>query len=68
MLNELLKGNIELSRLDIFMNTALTVLGKHALIKKCSVMGNESPFMSKSLKKEIMKRSRLRNKFLKNQN
>ena len=68
MLNELIKGNIELSRLDIFMDTALTVLGKHAPIKKRSVRGNESPFMSKPLKKEIMKRSRFKNKFDKQQN
>ena len=66
LLNELMKGNIEISRLDIFTNTALRILGYHAPVKKRSVRGNESPFMSKSLKKEIMKRSRLRNNFLKN--
>ena len=65
---KVLKGNIEISRLDIFMSTALNVLEKHAPIKKRYVRGNESPFMSKPLKKEIMKRSRLKNKFLKDQN
>ena len=50
------------------MSTALNVLGKHAPIKKRSIRGNESSFMSKPLKKEIMKRSRLKNKFLKDQN
>ena len=51
-LNELEKGDIEISRLDIFMSTALNVLEKHAPIKKCSVRGKESPFMSKPLKKD----------------
>ena len=34
LLNELMKGDIEISRLDTFMNTALNVLEKHAPIKK----------------------------------
>ena len=39
-------------------------LEKHApLIKRC-VRANQSPFMNKKLSKEIMKRSRLRNKSL----
>ena len=37
---------------------------KHAPLKKRYVRANQSPFMNKKLSKEIMKRSRLRNKFL----
>ena len=39
-------------------------LDKHASLKKRCVTANQSPFMNKKLIKEIMKRSRLRNKFL----
>ena len=39
-------------------------LDKHAPSKKRYVRANQSPFMYKKLSKEIMKRSRLRNKFL----
>ena len=66
LLNELTKGQIPIPRLDIFIGTALQILGSHAPMKQKSVRANESPFMTKKLKKEIMNRSRLRNKFLKN--
>ena len=39
-------------------------LDKHAPLKKRYVRANQSPFMYKKLSKEVMKRSRLRNKFL----
>ena len=39
-------------------------LDKHAPLKKRYVRANQSPFMNKKLSKEMMKRSRLRNKFL----
>ena len=39
-------------------------LGKYAPLKKRDVKANQSRFMNKILSKEIMKRSRLRNKFL----
>ena len=65
LLNELMKGKIEISRLDIFTRTALHILGNHAPVKQKSVRANESPFMTKTLKKEIMNRSRLKNRFLK---
>ena len=35
------------------------------LLKKCYIRANEAPFMNKVLKKAIMKRSQLRNAFLK---
>ena len=37
---------------------------RHAPIKKRYVRANQAPFMNKTKYKEIMKRSRLRNKFL----
>ena len=43
----------------------MNVLNKHAPRKKKIVRGNQVPFMTKDLSKEIMKRSRLCNKFLK---
>ena len=48
-----------------FENTYLSVLNKHAPCKQKLIRANESPFMNKHLKKSIMSRSRLRNKFLK---
>ena len=40
-------------------------LNMYALLKKKYIRGNNSSFMNRILSKEIMKRSRLRNKFLK---
>ena len=42
------------------------LLNKHAPQKKIYVMGNQSPFMNKTLSKAIIQRSKLRNLFLKN--
>ena len=39
-------------------------LDKHAPLRKIYVRTNQSPFMNKTLNKEIIRRSRLRNKFL----
>ena len=40
------------------------ILQKHAPLKKRYVMANQAPFIDKNNNKHIMKRSRLRNKFL----
>ena len=48
-----------------FCNISKNVLNKHARRKKENVRGNQMLFMTKDLSKEIMKRSRLRNRFLK---
>ena len=50
------------SLLDIFVSC----LDKHAPLKTKKVRGNQSSFMSKSLRKAIMTRSALRNKYIKN--
>ena len=44
----------------------MKLLNKHAPWKKKFVRGNQMPFITKDLSKEIMKRSRTRNRLLKN--
>ena len=39
---------------------------RHALWKKKYIRGNQSPFVKKTLHKEVIKRTKLRNNFLKN--
>ena len=41
---------------------------KHAPIKRIHIRANEAPFMTKDFHKAIIKRSKLRNKFLKSKN
>ena len=48
-----------------FKETILSVFNKHAPIKNKYIRANEAPFMIKLLHIEIMRRSRLRNKYLK---
>ena len=52
--------------LQRFCDINLQVLNQHAPQKIKYVRGNQMPFMTKQLSKEIMKRSRLRNNFLRN--
>ena len=49
---------------NLFKETVNTILEKDAPTKKKYVRANQAPFITKTLSKEIMKRSRLRNKFL----
>ena len=67
LLNELSRFKIETSRLQIFVNTVLKALTKNAPVKKCYIRAKEASFMEKIIKKAIMKRSQLRNVFLKKQ-
>ena len=48
-----------------FENTFLNVLDKHAPFKKKLIRANHAPYMTKALRKAIMRRSELRNKYLK---
>ena len=50
---------------DDFSNLFKTITDKHDLIKQKKVRGNNAPFMTKELRKAIIDRSRLRNKYLK---
>ena len=51
-------------KFESFKNIVDKILEKHALMKKRFVRANQAPFVNKKISKEIMKRSRLRNKFL----
>ena len=44
----------------------MEILDKHAPLKTKYIRANDQPFVTKELRKEHMKRSRLRNKYLKN--
>ena len=52
--------------LQRFCDINLQVLNQHAPQKIKYVRGNQMPFITKQLSKELMKRSRLRNNFLRN--
>ena len=50
------------------MKTVFQSFNKHAPIRRKQIRANEAPFMTKDLHKGIMKRSKLRKKFLKSRN
>ena len=49
---------------NLFKETVNIILENHAPTKKKYVRVNQAPFITKTLSKEIMKRSRLRHKCL----
>ena len=49
---------------DDFVSLVMEVFNRHAPLKTKYIRANDSPFVTKELRKEHMKRSRLRNKFL----
>ena len=53
------------NRFSGFFDICRTTLDQHAPRKKKYAKGNHMPFINKTLSKEIMKRTKLRNKFLK---
>ena len=72
--NDLLRSELdyELSKLDVYnlefehvFNIFDEVLNKHTRTKKTFLRANQGEFMTKELYKAIMTRSRLRNKYLK---
>ena len=66
--NALLKYDFNNIDYDNFIKTLLTALDKHAPIKKKYLRANHANFVTKQLRKAIMKRSKLRNDFLKDRN
>ena len=62
--NEILKQDINNMEYQHFLNIFIEVLNKHAPMKQKYLRANQERFMAKNLHKAIMKRSRLRNKFL----
>ena len=67
LLSEFGKANIEEKEngLNNLLNACKRILDIHAPRKQKYARGNRMPFMNKVLSKEIMTRTRLRNKFLK---
>ena len=64
--HELLKGEMYKRENDMstsFTNVVRFILDKHAPLKTKITRGNQAPFMTKSLSKAIMTRSRLRSKY-----
>ena len=53
-------NNLEFDRFKTALDEAIQ---RHAPIKKQYVRANQAPFINKKINREIMKRSRLRNKF-----
>ena len=49
---------------DIFKAVFNEAIQKHGPIKQRYIRANQAPFINKTVNKEIMERSRLRNKFL----
>ena len=62
--NEILKQDINNMEYQHFLNIFIEVLNKHAPMKQKYLRANQGRFLAKNLHKAIMKRSRLRNKFL----
>ena len=62
--SELLKIYINNAELKEFNEICLKVLDKHAPRKQKYIRANNSNYITKALQKEIMHRSRFRNKFL----
>ena len=60
----MLKHNLGNMGYQHFLNIFIEILNKHAPMKQKYLRANQGRFMTKDLHKTIMKRSRLRNKFL----
>ena len=63
--NDLKKHLTPCSTYEMFEKVFLEVLQTHAPLKKKYVRANEVPYMTKTLRKAIMKRSQLESKFYK---
>ena len=62
--NEISKHDINNMEYQHFLNIFIEVLNKYAPMKEKYLRSNQGRFITKKLHKAIMKRSRLRNKFL----
>ena len=62
-----LRKNLEsINNYELFEKIFLSILNKHAPLKKKVVRANHVPYMTKALRKAIMKHSALENKYLRN--
>ena len=64
--NEMLKHDLGNMEYQHFLNIFIEILNKHASMKQKYLRANQERFMTKDLHKASMKRSRLRNRFLRN--
>ena len=64
----LVKMNLNTTDLKRLMRSVFNICNKHVPIKRKYIHANEAPFTTKDLHKAIMKRSKLRNMFLKSRN
>ena len=55
-----------IDKYETFEEEFLKVLNKHAPLKKKFIRANHAPYMTKNLRKAIMKRSQLENKYISN--
>ena len=65
LVRELNENNVGVSQFELFQTITLGLLNKLAPSKKKTLRNNQSSFITKEVRKAIMTRSRLRNKFLK---
>ena len=63
--HDIVTATSNVDNFGMYKSTTSNIFNRHVPIKKKYVRANEDPFMSKELHKAIMKRSRLRNIFLK---
>ena len=70
LLSEILNVNIDANEegFSNFLDICKKILNYHTPCKEKYARGNHLPFINKTLSKEVMKRTRLRNKFLKDRN
>ena len=66
--DDVISGLIQNESLDKKLRKITKVVDKHAPKKKKYIRGNQLPYMNKALNKAIMTRTRLKNKYFKNQN
>ena len=62
--SDICKMNLNATDNEAFMKTVFHIFNKHAPIKRKYIHATEAPFMAKDLHKVIMKRSKLRNKYV----
>ena len=66
LLIELDKNNKDNTNFDRYKEILIKILDKHAPVKQKYIRANQVPYMNKNLQKAVMKRTNLRNKYLKN--
>ena len=64
---ELMKHGLNNIDYDNFHKIVLSILNAHAPLKKKHLRANHASFVTKELRKAVMKRARLRNVYLKNE-